>query len=246
MSHRLVSVLVVCASGAAFPSIASGHSALLSPVPRTPLTLKTGPCGGVPRTQTPFVAEAGSQLEVTWDEYIDHPGDFRLLFSSGGDRDFAVLLDHIADKKIPAGEPSALYSVMVTLPSEPCEAETLQLIQVMTENPSSPAYYYSCADVRLVGAARGAGVRPRRHELGRGGRPGGCGRHPVPALRGTASHLPRRRRWRDDHGKVDVADAVAVLGSLFLGAGPLPPPAAPDCGPDPTEDGLPACAATCP
>jgi hypothetical protein len=41
----------------------------------------------------------------------------------------------------------------------------------------------------------------------------------------------------DDSGDLSITDAILHLGVLFLGAGSLPPPY-PECGPDPTADGL--------
>jgi hypothetical protein len=42
----------------------------------------------------------------------------------------------------------------------------------------------------------------------------------------------------NDDGEIDISDAVALLLHLFAGGAPLGPPG-PDCGPDPTLDGLP-------
>jgi hypothetical protein len=41
----------------------------------------------------------------------------------------------------------------------------------------------------------------------------------------------------DDGGTVDITDALYILGYLFLGTAPPPPPAT-DPGPDPTPDFL--------
>ena len=45
----------------------------------------------------------------------------------------------------------------------------------------------------------------------------------------------------NDDGQLNIADAITILSHLFAGAGDLPPPFG-VCGPDPTEDTLPACA----
>ncbi|MBI4603836.1 MAG: hypothetical protein HY721_17920, partial [Planctomycetes bacterium] len=52
----------------------------------------------------------------------------------------------------------------------------------------------------------------------------------------------------DDDGRLTLSDAVATLGTLFLGQPPLPPPGPGGSGPDPTPDelgdcGLPGCQA---
>lgn len=41
----------------------------------------------------------------------------------------------------------------------------------------------------------------------------------------------------NDDGKIDVADAIKILGHLFTNTGPLPDPFA-ACGSDPTDDAL--------
>jgi hypothetical protein len=115
------------------------------------------------------VLEPGASLTVTWDEYVDHPGHFRISFDADGDDDFVdppclsgcntrnpaielysndtVLLDGIADTI--GGQSSA----SVTLPDVECERCTLQVIQVMYDKPPyvSPGndIYYQCADLVL-------------------------------------------------------------------------------------------------
>jgi hypothetical protein len=236
--------LLIGGLGVAVPSIALAHATLLSPVPRTPLTLKTGPCGGIPRTQKPAVFETGATIEVTWSEYIDHPGYFRILFSAANDANFVVLLDNIADKKIPSGQPDAKYSAMVTLPSQPCQAGTLQLIQVMTENPASPQLYFSCADVCLIepgtpeffrGDANLDGVTDLSDAIALLFDLFVSGENPACADAADAN----------DDGAVNLADPLLVLKYLFQKGGALPFPSA-ICGPDLTEDSLPACQSTCP
>ena len=41
----------------------------------------------------------------------------------------------------------------------------------------------------------------------------------------------------NDDGTVDISDAIATLGVLFLGNGVIPLPGMKDCGVDPTDDG---------
>jgi hypothetical protein len=45
----------------------------------------------------------------------------------------------------------------------------------------------------------------------------------------------------NDDGKVDLSDAVYALAFLFQGGAAIPAPGPEACGPDPTEDELPAC-----
>jgi sugar lactone lactonase YvrE len=49
----------------------------------------------------------------------------------------------------------------------------------------------------------------------------------------------------NDDGRLDISDAGALLGHLFLGLSPLPAPAFPDCGYDPTADDLSCRASRC-
>lgn len=117
-------------------------------VPRsTNAGIKSGPCGGLPRVAMPAQLIAGSTLTVTWEETINHPGRYEFSFSSAGDANFQ-LLQTIPDTQDGGGLPHQ-YSTTLVLPSQPCAACTLQMIQVMTENPASPSLYYSCADMSL-------------------------------------------------------------------------------------------------
>lgn len=219
------------------------HATLLTPRPRTKLTLKVGPCGGVARTDEPLEVEAGSLLDVTWEEYIDHPGFYRILFSHAGDADFEPLLDNLPDREATAEEPILRYSAQVKLPSVPCEEGTLLLIQVMTEDPEHPRLYFSCADLRLVEPVETAGIRR--------GDSNADGRVDLSDALATLGHLfqdgPAARcedaADANDDGRVDISDAIFELLWLFAAGDPLPPPGASECGSDPTEDGLPACSA---
>jgi len=207
---------------------------LLYPTPRVQASLKVGPCGGVARTSSPVVLEVGSEIEVTWDEFVDHPGYYQIFFSTGGDRDFVLLLDGIADKRPPTSGPN-LYSAKVTLPSTPCEG-TLQLIQVMTENPARPSLYFSCADVRLVEA----GQDFRRGDSGSDGEVGVEDAILVleHLFAGKPAPICRDAADANDDGELDVSDPIRILIFLFAGGAAPPSPGPEDCGPDPALDAL--------
>lgn len=165
--------VAVATAALALAAPAVGHLALEYPPSRYGAdVLKEGPCGrsGGARGTNVTELEAGSALTVVWDEYIDHPGHFRIAFDADGDDDFAdpiclagcgtrdpdiglyvnaaVLLDGIADTP-GGGEGRAT----VTLPDVECDRCTLQVIQVMTDKPpyTSPGndIYYQCADLAL-------------------------------------------------------------------------------------------------
>ncbi|MBI1814884.1 MAG: hypothetical protein HYR72_07900 [Deltaproteobacteria bacterium] len=134
--------------------------------------LKSGPCGiaGGARTSHVTVLEPGASITVVWDEYVNHPGHFRLSFDAEGDNGFvdpkclngcsttspkielysndSVLLDGIADT--PYG---GVSGAQITLPDIECDRCTLQLIQVMYDKPPyvTPGndIYYQCADLVL-------------------------------------------------------------------------------------------------
>jgi hypothetical protein len=114
--------------------------------------LKSAPCGGVERTNNPAIFMSGQTIEVEWEETINHPGYFRIAFSPANDEGFDdnVLKDNIIDTQNSESPVPHFYNVSITLPAVVCDQCTLQLIQVMTENPDNPRNYYSCADIKLV------------------------------------------------------------------------------------------------
>ena len=147
----------------AVPARGLAHLDLVSPVSRYgPEVLKTGPCGvdGGTRSDNVTVFEPGETIEVRWEEYVQHPGHYRIAFDEDGDDDFvdpatmmemysndAVLLDGIEDTR------DLEYGVMVTLPDVTCDNCTLQIIQVMYDKQpyTTPGndIYYQCADLVL-------------------------------------------------------------------------------------------------
>jgi len=141
---------------------ARAHTSLTYPPPRTDAN-KIGPCGADGSTRTTTVTEfrPGETITVTWDEYIDHPGHFRIAFDSDGDDDFplpnnpdddfpSVLVDQIPDR-----QGGGLYEQQVTLPNIACDNCTLQLIQIMTTQVPYDSFYFQCADITLSADAPG-------------------------------------------------------------------------------------------
>jgi len=127
------------------------HTLWTNPTPRNMDDgLKSGPCGGVARTDAPLELESGSTMTMAWAETIDHPGHYRIALSGTGDQDFEsnILVDNILDEDCNA--PPCQYTATVTLPMVECENCTLQLIQFMGQGTDDP--YFSCADVTLMGA----------------------------------------------------------------------------------------------
>ncbi|HVU03660.1 MAG TPA: SCE4755 family polysaccharide monooxygenase-like protein [Polyangiaceae bacterium] len=203
---------------------ASAHLALTYPPSRYGKdVLKAGPCGktGGTRSANVTVLRPGAVLTVEWDEYVNHPGHFRISFDDDGDDAFqnpvcksgctttspvfefggdpSILKDDIPDT--PQG---GVSQVDVTLPDIECDNCTLQAIQVMYDKPPYVApgndIYYQCADL----------VLSRTLPLSDGGveaassastDPGGCsvsvgrsaGKMPL-VLSAVAALLARRRR----------------------------------------------------
>lgn len=150
--------LLLVASIVMAPAVGHAHALLLNPPPRSPNdSLKAASCGTPSLANSPVTQlVAGQQLEVEWMETIDHPGHYRIAFSTTPDAaspgfDQNVLKDDIADVGAPA-----TYKQMITVPSTPCENCAIQLIQCMTANVTTAACagnsYYYCANVRIVAA----------------------------------------------------------------------------------------------
>lgn len=157
--------------------VASAHLGLMDPVSRYGmLTLKDPPCGrtGGLRGENIYTFSPGETIEIRWNEYIDHPGHYRVSFDDDGDDAFTnprcimnctsrsdpptvfefdsalpVLLDNIPD--MVGGD----YAVSVTLPNVECDNCTIQVIQVMTDKRPitfpGDDLYYQCIDVVLEG-----------------------------------------------------------------------------------------------
>ncbi len=161
--------ILVFTSLALFAGEVRAHLDLLSPMPRT-TSLKSGPCGAGPddpRGPTVATFKPGETITVKWNEYVNHPGHYRIAFDADGQdgffdpKDFndvsggpGVLVDGIADMQ--GGD----YSMDVQLPNIECDNCVLQVIQMMTDKPpygDGNDLYYQCADIALVGVVEGTG-----------------------------------------------------------------------------------------
>jgi hypothetical protein len=149
-------VLAALLAAVLAPGVAQAHTVLLDPPPRDPNQIKVFPCGGAgpiaAGSAQRTVFQAGSTITVQFNEFVQHPGYFRIAFSDNGLDGFDdhVLVPMIADTN------GSNYTVQVPLPSTPCDNCSIQLIQCMdaTLPPvSSCSNYYSCADVILQGPA---------------------------------------------------------------------------------------------
>jgi uncharacterized protein (TIGR03382 family) len=132
-------------------------------------SIKQGPCGltGGTRSQNVYTYTAGETIVLVWDEFIPHPGHFRIAFDADGDDDFVDPADYddfftneavLFDELFPhdRGGARADWSQEVTLPDVVCDNCTLQLVQMMTDKPpyvvGTNDLYYNCIDLVLVAA----------------------------------------------------------------------------------------------
>jgi hypothetical protein len=155
--------------------VADAHVKITSHTMRnSPAQIKEGPCGDSPdsRSENIHTFESGSTITITWDEFVPHPGHYRIAFDEDGDDfpepaaydDFfpateagtTILHDNLfshTDADIDAGF-DPIFSFDVTLPDVECDNCTLQLIQMMTDKPPYTVggndIYYNCLDVVLT------------------------------------------------------------------------------------------------
>lgn len=142
---------------------------------------KTGPCGGDTVTATGAVTtyEPGQKITVTWQETVGHAGHFRIslakdradlidpvVTTSTGDGvtgnsisaeimdpvAYPVLVDNLFPRTDVTTAQAEPFTTEVTLPDEPCEGCTLQVVQFMAQHPPG-FFYHHCADVNVVAKA---------------------------------------------------------------------------------------------
>ena len=89
MQLRLVLSLTALSLFVAVP-VARAHLRLLDPLPRHPDALKLGPCGQANDARGDIIAtyEPGETITVRWEEYVNHPGWYRVSFDDDGFDDF--------------------------------------------------------------------------------------------------------------------------------------------------------------
>lgn len=149
----LLSILLIHSN----PALAHARFKLgsITPPRNNSTGLKTAPCGGIAKTNTPTIFTAGQNVEIEWEETINHPGYFRILFSPNAvddqaDFDNNILLDNYTDTQNGNDTPHS-YKAVVPLPQQVCDQCTLQLIQVMMDR-TPPSNYYSCSDIQVTAA----------------------------------------------------------------------------------------------
>lgn len=130
---------------------------------------KTAPCGGAgTASNVVTTVTAGSQLTVTWNETVYHPGHFRISIAPNMNQfvtptpvvtsnncvsapiEMNPVLPTIADGLF-ANHTSAMtaHSQTITVPMMSCDNCMLQLMQFMASH-TPPCFYYQCAALRIV------------------------------------------------------------------------------------------------
>jgi MYXO-CTERM domain-containing protein len=167
------------------PAAASAHIRITSPTPRSTTQLKQRHCGqaGSARANVQTY-KPGATLHLVWDEYVAHPGWFRISFQKNGDtfevpppsngptgggkpanyptEDLTGKTDSATGAIILADRiQHPTLAMDVVLPNVECNNCTLQLTQMMTESnaytdqPTSGNIYYACVDLVLSKGSAG-------------------------------------------------------------------------------------------
>lgn len=167
MLTRLEKLLgsIFVAGIALLPGLATAHTVLITPKPlSTDDNAKTAPCGCTFGEGTSQCApdyqiasyDLGETITITWNETIDHTGEFRVSFVAKSPEEVTEEEFEASEIQVtvPDEQAGGLRTAELTLPSTPCENCTVQVRQFMADSPNP--YYYSCAAVR-VGEAPSVG-----------------------------------------------------------------------------------------
>jgi hypothetical protein len=175
-----LSVPAVVLAAQFFSGSASAHIWLDEPISRYPSEVagenKACPCGvgesnrscsnpndrSDPDRSTDRITtlQPGQTLKIVIDEYVGHSGRYRVAFDPDGadleDFNQHILLDEPdgPGRRGNVSDDSSIWEFNVTVPEEPCDNCTLQVIQMMDGNMVDPvpdpvgrSSYYQCADI---------------------------------------------------------------------------------------------------
>lgn len=173
---------------------------------------KEGPCGlgGANDVRDPSRVTtllAGDTVTVSWRETIGHTGRMRIAFAADGNLQTEFDAHVLAELADPAGGAGNTgdgnkWAQEITVPSEPCDNCTLQVIEAMSGNtvddvgtPSPTSTYFQCADITIV-ADEGALLPPPDDTDGENDQPAGCTALPGAPLGAALLILGVRRRRR--------------------------------------------------
>jgi hypothetical protein len=260
------------AAGLLASSPAGAHLTLTMP---RPITLGgngqkgPAPCGNTMPARLATKFRPGETIMVRWTETIPHVGRFRIAIDDDG-RDFPnpmtrkdtnatlpVFIDGIDEKTVNANGP-IMHEYALALPSRPCAACTLQVIQIMKVNPPyNPApgadIYYACADLLIEGdpvdggapgAGRDAGVSdgPRAIDMvadarGGAGGTGGAGAGGAGGAAGMGGAAGAGSGGAGGGGAGGGAAGAGSGGAGAMGSGGAAPGAAGSRGPSAGQGG---------
>jgi MYXO-CTERM domain-containing protein len=173
----------LAATAALVAGPAQAHIELNNPMPRFQVATadqKPGPCGAGTATGAVTVYNEGDSIPMTWVETIDHPGHFRVALDVNNTDTFTMpsaIDDTTADGNEiayiidPGGETNFAYTLDLPMGTT-CDQCTIQVIQVMTDSPLDP-YYFWCADIKINALAVGTGGAGGMSTSGAGGAGGG-------------------------------------------------------------------------
>jgi MYXO-CTERM domain-containing protein len=166
--------------------VAQAHIALKNPTPRhpdEPLAISDEPCGkeGSRRGENVTTYSPGERVEVVFNLAVIHtpPTDkFRIAIDDDG-QDFPMPKDSSAVADLPLAvdfEFSDLgdHTAEITIPDIQCDNCTLQLLQYLTTDINTDAYYFNCADL-VIGGPPVSGAGGATSTGGRGSDGGGSG-----------------------------------------------------------------------
>lgn len=155
-----------------FAQTADAHLRLMSHETRSGDNQKPGPCGGIDvrSTDKVYIAKPGTEVTFIIDEYIPHPGFFRIdVDLDGQDNLLTPVLpcldqtDEVAcfDRtntgpymvnNIQNG--SGIFNHVYTLPDVECDNCTIQIVQAMTDKApytvDGNEMYHQCIDIVLA------------------------------------------------------------------------------------------------
>jgi hypothetical protein len=162
----------------AFAPVAAAHIRLLEPTARYDVVgengIKSCPCGqGTSNRTCDAIANSSdpnrstrvtrSVLTLRFEEYVGHDGTYRVAFDDDGaeiaDFNANILVPMVADPIGNMGNvgEGSIWEIDVTLPDMTCDNCTLQLIQAMNGQQTTPVVdpsgfgtYYTCVDLELV------------------------------------------------------------------------------------------------
>jgi MYXO-CTERM domain-containing protein len=139
---------------------------------------KAGPCGSTTGAKSNKITKVapGSKLKILWTETIPHPGHYRISLNKDRTKfvDAVPVVEGNDCKSAPIGEPNAViladgvevhgdvptgtkFEHEITLPAEPCDDCTIQIVQFMSDH-APPCFYYHCANIKIDATHTGAPV----------------------------------------------------------------------------------------